>query len=215
MKPQRAALPPGAHLLALVTVIVSVAGATVGAALMAPAPVTQGATEAPELAELARELARLRAVLEGFEERAATVELESPTPAVGAATRAPAVEDGRVVEALERIRELLERPAAGGGTAVPALAAAPRPVRTEVDWEGLEQAVEERRANPDEGLAPLVLWTYADLLERYGRPSEVWSKDGQVFWNYLAAPADLGGREVDLTLKFVDGRVTNMWYAGE
>lgn len=208
-----------AWILAIGTVAASVGTSAVVVSALVPAPreeVGEARLDQAALRELTVELERLRSAIQRLEDGSGL----APAGTV-AGTRLPAdgpppptgTELERLVSAVERLETALSDENAvlrdtltsleNGGAASPS-----RP--TEIDWPAWRELYGVHQGDPKAAAARVRLLTTDQLLERYGPPTTMRSRDdGSRTWYYYDDSP--GGEPLSVTLRILDGYVTELW----
>lgn len=176
----------------------------------------RGATVAEETAPLLGSApiddtwrSELRAVEERVMARIAELEMAAPTVVERAPARHP--EEGPTVD--QDVRPLLEElqeTVAGLRAQAAASPGGPADLpdrRTPPRWSEVQRLVDLGVQDGVRADEELLLLTHAQVMRRLGRPTEVYSPDGNMTWKYESEDGSL-----ELTLRFADGYVASCTY---
>lgn len=178
-----------------------------------------GAPVRADEAGLVEELRALRQSLDGLDARVA--EAAAPTtarplagsgaPRSRSADLEPVLDE--LARAVGRLSEQLDGASGEGVTAAGIRRA--RDTHRAIDWQQLMPLAEAMTRDPDGAKQVVRFLTPAELLERYGRPTQVWASNGgtSVTWHYgrIERVGDEEHRVAEVNFRIQDGYVIDAY----
>lgn len=76
-------------------------------------------------------------------------------------------------------------------------------------WQALGNLHQQVEADQEAASRRLFFLSPAQVLQRFGRPTSIYTNDGGVMWQYSNGKS--GAEEIDRTIVFEDGYVINVW----
>ena len=93
----------------------------------------------------------------------------------------------------------------------PGSASAPLPRQVETDWNAIATISQQSKGDEEAARKSILLMTPAEVLARFGFPTEVVVRDGGMYWLYFRLGPD-GGHELDMGVTFAAGYVAKVHF---